>query len=301
MTVPAPTAAPAVGPSIAEPGRTRLAVLGSPIAHSRSPLLHLAAYRALGLDWSYERIEVREHELAAFLDGLDDTWRGFSLTMPLKREALRQAESSSPVAAITNAVNTLSLIGGSRRGWNTDVRGVVQALRSNGIGANTSGTPALRRARVLGAGATATSVVAALARMGAAEVELVARRPEQAAELAALAARLGVVAVPLGWEHATEVPEATDVLVNTVPGAATAQLEFSQRARARVPLLEIVYDPWPSPLATAWQGAGGLVVSGLEMLLQQAVAQVRIFVSGDADARLPDEPGIVEAMRAALG
>lgn len=281
-------------PEILDPGRTRLAVLGSPIAHSRSPRLHAAAYRALGLDWSYERFEVAEGGLAAFLGGLDGAWRGLSLTMPLKREALGLAAAVSPVARLTNAVNTLSFVGGAVRGWNTDVRGIVAALRTNGV-------TGPRAPWILGAGATATSVVAALGRMGAARAFVAARRPAQAEGLAGLAGRLGVDVTVIPWDRATRV-EGADLVVNTVPGwSPEAGLAFAEPVRAGVPLLEVVYDPWPSPLAAGWLDADGHVVSGLDMLLHQAVAQVRIFVLGDEDAPLPAEPRVVEAMRAALG
>jgi len=277
----------------ADPDRTRLAVLGSPIAHSRSPRLHGAAYAALGLPWTYERHEVAEGGLAGFLGGLDASWRGLSLTMPLKREALRLVSWASPVAVLTGAVNTLALTEGRVRGWNTDVRGIVAALRTNGV-------PAPRSPWILGAGATATSAIAALGRLGAARAFVAARRPAQAEGLVGRAAKLGVEVTVVPWERATKV-QGADLVVNTIPGwSPTAGTAFRDPVRARVPLLEIVYDPWPSPLAEAWLEIDGQVVSGLDMLLHQAVAQVRVFLTGDEDAPLPAEPRVVAAMRQAL-
>lgn len=267
--------------------RTRLAVLGSPIAHSRSPQLHLAAYRELGLDWSYERIEVAEGGLASFVGGLDDGWRGLSVTMPLKAEAHALADRLDPIAVETGAVNTLRLDDGGIGGWNTDVLGIVRALEEAGIAE-------LDGVLVLGAGATARSVASAARRLGARRLRVVARRPAQAGEVAAYAAGLGLAASAHGTDALPR--EAPDLVVNTIPGGGAAALDLGGGLRA-APLLEIAYDPWPSPLVARWQGP---VVSGLEMLLWQAVAQVRAFTSGDVDLRLPGERAVVAAMRRAV-
>ncbi|HWL02776.1 MAG TPA: shikimate dehydrogenase [Microbacteriaceae bacterium] len=273
---------------VTEPQRTRLAVLGRPIAHSRSPRLHGAAYRALGLDWTYERHEVREGGLAAFVDALDAHWRGLSLTMPLKPEALRLASTVSDVAEETGAVNTL-LLGGSEgpAGYNTDVYGIIRALRDRGV-------DAVDHVVVLGAGATARSVVSAVRRMGAGTITAAARRPEAAGALADYARGLALEAVAV--DLARGIPTGADLVVNTIPGGAAAGFAFDE-SLTRTTLLEIAYDPWPSPLVERWAGP---VVSGLDMLLHQAVAQVRIFVMGDPHEALPGEPGVLAAMRAVL-
>ncbi|MBO9577332.1 MAG: shikimate dehydrogenase [Microbacteriaceae bacterium] len=276
-----------------DPGRTRLAVLGSPIAHSRSPLLHRAAYAALGLPWTYERHEIGEGGLEAFLLGLDRSWRGCSLTMPLKREALDLVQEASPVAMLTKAVNTLSFVDGVVRGHNTDVRGVVTALRTNGVASP-------RDPWILGAGATAGSVIAALGRMGAPKVRVTARRPAQAAALTGLANKFNVDLQVVPWDRNTKVDHA-DLVVNTIPQwSPEAGLAFPEDVRRHVPLFEVVYDPWPSPLADGWFEADGKVISGLEMLLHQAVAQVRIFATGDENAPLPDEQAVLAAMRQSI-
>lgn len=273
---------------VTEPQRARLAVLGSPIAHSRSPQLHGAAYRALGLPWAYDRREVHEGELAAFVSGLDESWRGLSITMPLKPEALRLSATLSDVAEETGAVNTI-LLGGADgpAGYNTDVYGIIRALGDQGV-------EAVDHALILGAGATARSVVSAVRRMGATTVTAAARRRDAAAALADYARDLDLTATAADLLGA--LPAGADLVVNTIPGEAAADLALDE-SLTRTVLLEIAYDPWPSPLVARWVGP---VVSGLDMLLHQAVAQVRVFVTGDPHEVLPDESAVLAAMRAGL-
>ncbi|UJP10996.1 hypothetical protein L2X99_05210 [Microbacterium sp. KUDC0406] len=164
--------------------RTRLAVWGDPIAHSRSPQLHGAAYRSLGLDWTYDRRQVDVAGFAGALAGLDDTWRGLSLTMPLKERAFRAADVRDRHAELTGAVNTL-LLGDALHGFNTDVGGIVDAVTAAGV-------TAIGSARILGAGATAASALIAVADLGAERVEIRARRPEAAVHLVALGNSIGV-------------------------------------------------------------------------------------------------------------
>jgi len=278
--------------SAPEPKRTRLAVLGQPIAHSRSPEIHTAAYRVLGLDWAYGRHEVGEGGLRDFVGGLDDSWRGLSLTMPLKPEALELVDAASELARATGAVNTVVITDAGMSGHNTDVHGVSEALRSAGVGR-------LDTALVLGAGATAASVIAALSVLGARTVAVSARRREQIEELEPLAAAVGVRIEPREWGD-LEVAAAASAIVNTVPGGAAGALEFPEATRRAVPLLDVVYDPWPSRLAASWLDVGGTVVSGLEMLVHQAVAQVRLFLFGTASIALPREDVVLEAMRRAV-
>ncbi|HWK21342.1 MAG TPA: shikimate dehydrogenase [Microbacteriaceae bacterium] len=272
---------------VREPGRTRLAVLGSPIAHSRSPRLHAAAYRTLGLPWEYGRHEVDEGDLASFIATLDDQWRGLSLTMPLKPEALRLSASVSDVAEETGAVNTLLLGGDGPAGYNTDVYGIMRALRDAGV-------ERVDRVLVLGAGATARSVVSAARRLGAASVVAAARRSDAADALADYAGALGLASEAADL-HST-LDTGADLVVNTVPGGAAAEIRFGGSQTAST-LFEVAYDPWPSPLVARWDGPA---VSGLEMLLHQAVAQVRIFVTGDPHTPLEDENAILTAMRSGL-
>lgn len=275
-----------------EPGlwERRLAVLGSPIGHSRSPELHRAAYRVLALDWGYEAVEVPSGELSGFLADLDDTWRGLSLTMPLKREVFPLLGERDPATELVGAANTVLFDDGRVLGFNTDVHGARQAIEE-ACGASVS------RVLVLGAGATAASVLAALADLGAATVTVATRSPERANGLSELAARLEVNVTIAGFDAPIG---ATDAVVSTLPGTAELVREFPAAFRASTPLLDIAYDPWPTPLARHWHDAGGMVLSGLGMLLHQAHAQVRIFVGGDPETPLERDAEVLAAMRAAL-
>ncbi len=264
-------------------GPRRAAVLGSPIAHSLSPCLHRAAYAQLGLDWRYDAIEVTQSGLAPFLAGLGPQWAGLSLTMPLKRAVLPLLDGASDMVALTGAANTVVLGPQGRIGHNTDVTGIVRALQ--GIGAPTA-APAV----VLGAGATAGSALAALAQLGCTCVAVLARRPDAAEGLLPLAEALGlptdVGPLPQVLPERTQAP----IVVSTLPVGG------SQALAPRVPehpgwLLDVAYDPWPPPLAAAWVAAGGSAATGDEMLLHQAVEQVRLMTGQQPD---------VAAMRAGL-
>lgn len=268
--------------------RSRLAVWGDPIAHSKSPALHAAAYAVLGLDWTYERRRVAEADFAATLDSLDEEWRGLSLTMPLKEQAFRAAGTRDRHAELTGAVNTL-LLGPEIAGFNTDVGGIVDALAEAGIAT-------AHTVRILGAGATAASALVAVAEIGASRVEVRARRPERAAGLADLGARLGITVTSASFDAPAD---AADLTIATLPSGTVLAPDVAVRLAATGGVLfDAAYAPWPSALATAW-GARP-VVSGLGMLLHQAVRQIRIFRQGDLDAALPDEAGVLAAMRAAL-
>lgn len=268
--------------------RRRLAVWGDPIAHSRSPQLHAAAYGVLGLDWEYTRVRVDEPAFAAELAALDDTWRGLSLTMPLKEQAHRAAATLDGHAVLTGAVNTL-LLGERPAGFNTDVGGIVDALAEQGIAE-------ARRVRILGAGATAASTLVAVAEMGARSVDVRARRPERAAALSALGERLGVVT---SIDDLTADPRPVDLTVATLPSGAALDADTSARlAAVGGELFDVAYAPWPSALATVW--GSDRAISGLGMLLHQAKRQIRIFLHGDPLLPLPDEQAVVLAMRSAL-
>lgn len=272
--------------------QTRLAVWGDPIAHSRSPQLHAAAYAVLGLDWSYVRRRVREDEFAGAVEELDDAWRGLSCTMPLKGAAFAASVARDRRAELTGAVNTVLLDSDGPRGFNTDVGGLVRALADEGV-------DRIDAARIVGAGATATSALIALEEVGARRVEVVARRPEAVAPLEALGERLGVavVAVPFAPASHTPVP----VTIATLPGdAPVPDAAADALATSGGLLLDVVYGHWPTALASAWEHAGGTALDGLGMLLHQALLQVRIFTSGDVDAPLEREDEVFAAMRAAV-
>jgi shikimate dehydrogenase len=245
----------------------KAAVLGSPIAHSRSPQLHLAAYRALGLDgWTYQRIECGADELPGVVSGFGPEWVGVSVTMPGKFAALHFADERTDRAELVGSANTLLRTPSGWRADNTDVDGVAGAL----------GT-ATGAAVVAGSGGTAPAAIVALAELGVTDIAIVARNPDKAAGLVALADRVGVAArfCDLNDAAISDAAAAAGVLVNTLPADVAARYAASF---AGVPvLLDAIYDPWPTPLASAVAAAGGRVISGLQMLLHQAFAQVEQF------------------------
>jgi shikimate dehydrogenase len=274
------------------PARTRLEVWGDPVAHSRSPQLHAAAYGVLGLDWSYERRKVAEEQFVGELRALAPEWRGLSLTMPLKGAAYRASAHTDRPAALTGAVNTLLLAADGRRGFNTDVGGLVRALREEGV-------TELATARIVGAGATATSALVSLAELGALRVEVVARRPAAVVPLAELGTRLGVDVVGVDFDRRDH--SATPVTIATLPGdAPLPDAAADALAASGGLLLDVVYGHWPTALANSWRRAGNPATSGRGMLLHQALLQVRVFVSGDPDVELPDEAAVLAAMRSAV-
>ncbi|TYL50776.1 shikimate dehydrogenase [Agromyces mariniharenae] len=271
--------------------RRRLAVLGSPIAHSKSPALHRAAYDLLGLDWEYTAIELDGAGLRAFLDTRDASWRGLSLTMPLKQDVLPLLDEVDELATLTNAANTVLLADGVRRGFNTDVGGIVRALGE-------AGCDRIRHGVLVGGGATAASALAAMAELGAASVQVLLRRPGAGGSVAELGARLGLAVEVRPIADLATLEEA-DLVVSTLPGGADPGVEASAALR-RATLFDVAYAPWPTRLVSQWLEAGGTVVHGLEMLLHQAVLQVRIFASGDPFQALPDEAAVLDVMRRSL-
>lgn len=264
-------------------GPRRAAVLGLPIAHSRSPHLHLAAYRALGLtDWTYDRIECTGEQLPALVDGLGPEWVGLSVTMPGKLAALAYATERTERAVQIGSANTLVRIGdrGAGGGWRadcTDVDGVTGALAEVGL-TDLGG----RTAVVLGAGGTARPSLRAFADLGAAEAVVVARSAERAAQTLECGRRMGLTVRYQDFEPGALARSCAGaaVVVSTIPAAAGADLA---EAVAGAPvLLDAIYDPWPTPLAAAVGASGGIVVSGLRMLLNQAFGQVEQFTGRPA-------------------
>jgi shikimate dehydrogenase len=260
----------------------RAAVLGSPVAHSLSPVLHTAAYSALGLTgWSYGRRECTEGELAGFVAGLGAEWAGLSLTMPLKRVALDVADSASELAVAVGAANTLVFGPTGRYADNTDVLGMVDALREAGVSR-------IGSAVVLGAGGTAQAALAALARLGERAPTVVVRDAARARPLLETAERLGVAVTLRGWTD-EGLLDGADVVVSTVPRGAADALTGARRGGGVV--FDVVYAPWPTPLASWALAAGGRVVSGLDLLLHQAGHQVRLMTGS---------PPPLDVMRVAL-
>ena len=279
--------AAASGTELAGAGRRgtdghRAGVFGRPVGHSLSPVLHRAAYAALGLsDWWYNAVECGEDGLSGLLESLGPEWTGMSLTMPLKRVVLELADQVSPLAADVGAANTLLLDGGRRRAENTDVAGIVEALRE--VGVTHADNPV-----VLGAGGTAQAALAALRELGGTEPVVLVREPARARELRATAERLEVrPRIEKGLDHPART--AADIVISTLPAGAADALTGGWRPAQVV--LDVVYAPWPTRFAGSAAAAGATVVSGLAMLLHQAAAQVLLMTG---------RPAPVPAMRSAL-
>ena len=259
----------------------RAAVLGRPIAHSLSPLLHRAAYAALGLtDWTYDALDVGADELPDLIAGLGPEWAGFSVTMPCKQAAVEVADVVEALPRVLRAANTLVRIDGGWRAENTDVVGIGMALQVAEV-------EHVQRAAILGAGGTAAAAAVALASLGAEHIEILVREPARAASVVSLLQRLEVAAtVSRFGTSAVEAP----LVVSTVPVAGqTAAADLPWRADHTV--LDVLYDPWPTPLAGRVHAAGGTVVAGSEVLFWQATAQVELMTGQAAP---------LDAMRRAL-
>ncbi|WP_424188441.1 shikimate dehydrogenase [Actinokineospora sp. G85] len=270
----------------------RAAVLGSPVEHSLSPVLHGAAYQALGLDWTYERVECTEDELPRLVGGLGQEWVGLSVTMPGKRAALRFAEFATERAAAVGAANTLvHRPDGTWLADCTDVDGVTGALLVAGAYQPSGGNSAL----VLGAGGTACAALAAFAALGVSSATVVVRDPARAAEAEDCADRLSLPITVVEWSKAdfADLATAAAVLVTTAPSAAIAPIADALSRAQHV--LDVVYHPWPTPLAQAVESRGGHLATGLDMLLHQAFGQVEHF-TGQSAPRVP----MRDALQAAI-
>ncbi|MFE5077287.1 shikimate dehydrogenase [Streptomyces halstedii] len=256
-------------------GHRRAAVLGSPIAHSLSPVLHRAAYAELGLDtWSYDRFEIDEAALPGFVEGLDASWAGLSLTMPLKRAVIPLLDRISETAASVEAVNTVVLTeDGRRTGDNTDIPGMVAALRERGV-------EKVESAAILGAGATASSALAALAAICAGPVTAYVRSAARADEMRGWGERLGVDVRTADWSDAAQGLRAP-LVIATTPAGTTDTLADAVPGSPGT-LFDVLYEPWPTVLASRWAEAGAAVVGGLDLLVHQAVLQVEQMTGRDA-------------------
>jgi shikimate dehydrogenase len=271
---------------------TRLAVLGSPIAHSLSPVLHRAAYAQLALDWSYEAVEVSEADLARFIASRDESWRGLSLTMPLKRSILPMLTTRSPLVVETGSANTVLFDDGEVRGYNTDVYGITEAFSRHGH-------PLLGTVLILGAGATAASALVAAHRLGAKKAFAGVRSPESAGDLVAIGEALGAEVMVRTLDSLREIDEPITAVISTLPNGTDVDLGVDADVVRDATLFDVAYSPWPTPLAAAWSGAD--VIGGLEMLVLQALQQVRLFVNREAHRELDHEGDVLAAMLASVG
>jgi shikimate dehydrogenase len=259
----------------------RAAVVGRPVAHSLSPLLHRAAYAALGLtDWTYDALDVGAEDLPVLLAGLGEEWRGFSVTMPCKQAAVEVADVVEPLPRLLGAANTLVRTEAGWRAENTDVSGIGMALQL-------AGAEDVEAATLIGAGGTAAAAAVALASLGARSVDVVVRDPSRAVDVTRVLDTLGVVATVTPISAAGL---AAPLVVSTVPiDAQPSLLELPWRAEHTV--LDVLYAPWPTPLAQRVGSVGGRVAGGLEVLFWQATVQVELMTG---------LPAPIAAMRAAL-
>ena len=277
----------------------RAAVLGHPISHSKSPALHRAAYARLGVDIDYTAIDVTVPDLPAFMEAVrgEPGWRGLSVTMPLKTAMVSEVDEVRGVAGILGVVNTVVFEADGtsvrRVGYNTDVAGIVNAVRHAGVVAAPS-------AVILGGGGTSAAAIAALKDLGAPSAEVFVRDVGRAAEARAASDGVGLPIRVLPLSGAAAALAAADVVISTLPPrGADALADELAGLHAPTPgvLLDVAYDPWPSRIASVWQDGGGAVVPGLEMLLYQAVEQVRFF-SGLGDDVTAD---VIDVMCDAVG
>jgi shikimate dehydrogenase len=259
----------------------RAAVVGRPVAHSLSPVLHRAAYAALGLaDWTYDALDIGAEDLPVLLAGLDQEWRGFSVTMPCKQAAVDAADLVEPLPRLLHAANTLVRTDGGWRAENTDVTGIGMALQLAEV-------EQVGSAAIIGGGGTATAAAVALSSLGAEHVEVVVRDPSRAGDVVRVLTALGVPATVTPLAEATlDAP----LIVSTVPVDAQPGL-LSLRWRPDHVLLDVLYAPWPTVLASHVTGLGGTVAGGLDVLFWQATVQVELMTGLQAP---------IEAMRSAL-
>jgi shikimate dehydrogenase len=259
----------------------RAAVVGRPIAHSLSPLLHRAAYEALGLtDWTYDALDIGAEELPDLIAGLGEEWRGFSVTMPCKQVAVDVADVVEPLPRLLHAANTLVRTETGWRAENTDVTGIGMALQL-------AGADRVGHAAIIGAGGTAAAAAVALSSLGAQHIDVVVRDPSRAEDVARVLHALGV---SMSVSRIAETDLDAPLVVSTVPVDAQPDLlPLSWRPGQTV--LDVLYAPWPTPLAERVVEAGGSVAGGLEVLFWQATVQVELMTG---------MPAPIAAMRAAL-
>jgi shikimate dehydrogenase len=259
----------------------RAAVLGRPVAHSLSPVLHRAAYAALGLDdWTYDALDIGAEDLPVLLAGLGAEWRGFSVTMPCKQAAVDVADLVEPLPRLLHAANTLVRTEAGWRAENTDVTGVGMALQLAGV-------EDVDSAVILGAGGTAAAAAVALSSLGAAHVEIAVREPARATDVVRV---LDVLEVPTTVSRLSHTDLDAPLVVSTVPVGAQPDL-LALPWRSGHTVLDVLYAPWPTPLAERVTDVGGTVVGGLEVLFWQATVQVELMTGQQAP---------IEAMRRAL-
>ncbi len=242
----------------------KAAVLGSPISHSLSPLLHTTAYRELDVEGSYEAIDLKAGGLAQFIASLDSSWNAFSLTMPLKEEAVLHASLVDSLAKRINSANTLFKVDGSWQAATTDVDGFTNALKMHEVQIR-------GHVVILGAGATARAAAAACDGQ-ASVITIVNRSGYRKQDMSQVIVKSQFQF--MDWDHAGILADA-DLVISTVPAGATDSLTLPQTTSA--PFFEALYNPWPTLASKEWALRGGLVIDGLDLLIHQAISQIEIF------------------------
>ena len=254
------------------------AVIGSPIAHSLSPVIHRAAWEQLGIDgWEYRRAEVTEESLPPFIGQLDESFCGLSVTMPCKQAVMPLLDAIDPLASAVGAVNTVVPSAGMLAGFNTDVTGIASAIRR---ACSRSGIPVPSSALVLGARATASSALAALGELGITTTTVAARRFGGPGSVISAASRLGVSVEQVMWSDVSAVASAAaraDVLISTLPAGVADPIASRLAPREGQILLDVIYSPRDTALRTTFEKAGGVVAEGTDMLVYQGAAQVQLM------------------------
>lgn len=272
------------------------AVIGSPIAHSLSPVIHRAAWQQLGIDgWEYRRAEVTEESLPTFIGQLDESFRGLSVTMPCKQAVMPLLDAIDPLASAVGAVNTVVPSAGMLAGFNTDVTGIASAIRR---ACSRSGVPVPSSALVLGARATASSALAALGELGITTTTVAARRFGGPGSVISAASRLGVSVEQVMWSDISAVASAAaraDVLISTLPAGVADPIASRLAPREGQILLDVIYSPRDTALRTTFEKAGGVVAEGTDMLVYQGAAQVQLMTG-----RSPDPAVMRHALEAEL-
>ncbi|HEY4534442.1 MAG TPA: shikimate dehydrogenase [Enteractinococcus sp.] len=279
------------------------AVLGSPIAHSKSPAMHQAVYRYLGVPIVYDRIEVAEADAAEFFASLPQRFgsrralAGFSVTMPLKAVLVSHMDHVSQRVQRLGVLNTIVFDeAGVAHGYNTDVDGIRHALAKAGFVAKVDGSMG-----ILGAGGTATAAVAAAAELGLTAVVFYVRNPDRARGAMEVATAYGLESQVVLLDAFAQRAVHHDAVVSTLPAHAADDLALQLPGSNLPPLLDVIYDPWPTVLASAWRASGAHVSSGLDMLLYQGVEQAKLFTKKlVADPQSVDWDTATQHMAAAL-
>jgi shikimate dehydrogenase len=256
-------------------GSTRVAgIIGDPVAHSRSPAIHNAAFAALGLDWVFVAFPVRAGDGEAAVRSMRALGiAGLNVTMPHKTDAALACDELSPRATALRSVNTVVLRDDALFGDSTDGEGLVRALREEGC------DPAGRSCAVLGAGGAGRAIVEALGAAGA-QVTVVARRPDAAAEAAALAPGASATT----FDRVAERVAAADVVVNATPLGMRGEAPPFDPALLHPGQLvyDTVYHPAETPLLAAARARGVSAANGLGMLVHQAALAFELWTGESA-------------------